>query len=185
MHFHGRPCKYGHTLRRISDRHCVECNAERNRKWQRANPDKINARNRAHRERNADRVRQQQRESYLRAKKNDPRRAMLQGAKARAKVRGQPCTITLDDIVIPERCPLLGLMLHVSGGKPKPDSPSLDRVFNAYGYVRGNVIVISHQANVRKGNLSSSELRVMAKNLARLERDAMHTIVRSGHEEHD
>lgn len=178
-YFHGKPCRQGHTLRRVSDRHCVECNANRNREWQRANPDKANARNREHRVRNAEKVRQQYRERYARVKKSDPRKAMLECARRRAKVRGLPCTITLADIVIPERCPLLGVMLVVNEGRHGPNSPSLDRILNAYGYVPGNVVVVSHQANARKGELSSSELRVLARNLAKLERDALHATIKA------
>lgn len=178
MYFQGRPCRYGHTLRRLSDRHCVECSTKRNRDKQRADPESANAKNRAWRRNNLEKSRLRDRARYAREKASDPRKYMLMCARHRSKIKGIACTITLDDIVIPVRCPLLGTSLVVNDKKHRSNSPSLDRIFNAYGYVPGNITVVSYQANARKGELSSSELRIIAKNLARLERDAMLSILK-------
>jgi len=178
MYFHGRPCKQGHTLRRTSDRHCVECNAKRNRDWQSANPSAANLKNREWRKNNPEKSRAQGRKRYARKKAADPRKYMLTCARRRARVRGLECTIAVTDIIIPTHCPLLGTLLVVNEGAHGPNSPSLDRVFNSYGYVPGNVVVVSHQANARKGELSSPDLRTLTRNLARLERDAMHAMIK-------
>lgn len=71
-------------------------------------------------------------------------------AKYRAKKAGTPFAITVADIPVPERCPILDIPL-VAGDKPTPNSPSIDRVDNAKGYVPGNVRVISRAANILKG----------------------------------
>lgn len=73
---------------------------------------------------------------------------MLASAKYRAKRDGCPFSITLDDIVIPQFCPILGHPLEKSTeGRAKLTSPSLDKVIPALGYVPGNVRVISVEAN--------------------------------------
>lgn len=63
-------------------------------------------------------------------------------------------------MVIPDFCPVLGLPLYRnSGGAAQgPNSPSLDRVNPALGYVRGNVKVISSKANAIKSNATPEEL---------------------------
>lgn len=73
---------------------------------------------------------------------------MLASAKYRAKRDGTPFSITRDDIVIPEFCPILGYRLSKStGGRACNASPSLDKVVPSLGYVPGNVRVISVEAN--------------------------------------
>ena len=51
-------------------------------------------------------------------------------------------TITINDLVFPERCPVLNIPL-LSTGKRTDNSPSLDRIIPSLGYVPGNVKVIS------------------------------------------
>ncbi|SKB50487.1 hypothetical protein SAMN05660880_01353 [Luteibacter sp. 22Crub2.1] len=62
--------------------------------------------------------------------------------------------------MIPLHCPVLGLPLYRnSGGAAQgPNSPSLDRIDPALGYVQGNVKVISSRANAIKSNASPEEL---------------------------
>lgn len=95
-------------------------------------------------------------------------RNLLHNAKARAKKLGQPCDLTLKDIVIPERCPLLGIPIKVGAGPLTGASPSLDRIRPSLGYVKGNVIVISFRANTIKSDSTPEELRLIASNVERL-----------------
>jgi len=99
-----------------------------------------------------------------RVKAKRPEYKMLQRARQRAKQRGIMCTISLEDIVIPPRCPILGIPLVVHRGAPGAfkDSPSLDRIIPSLGYVPGNVWVISQLANAMKGSASPDELRAFA-----------------------
>lgn len=83
-------------------------------------------------------------------------------AKARAKKRGLPFTITLRDVVIPERCPILGIRLDPLRTEKGPCSPSLDRIDSARGYEPGNVAVISDRANTLKNDGTASEHRLIA-----------------------
>lgn len=92
-------------------------------------------------------------------RKKQPKKRLLRGAKDRAKKKGIPCEITIDDIVIPEYCPILGCKLEVLSG---PNSPSLDRINPALGYIKGNIQVISCKANVMKNDATEDELRKFA-----------------------
>jgi hypothetical protein len=88
-----------------------------------------------------------------------PEFAMYHAAKTRAKRDRIPFTIDKQDISIPETCPVLGIPLFVSTGSRQSDnSPTLDRINNAQGYVKGNVLVISWRANNIKSNATVPEL---------------------------
>ena len=92
---------------------------------------------------------------------DDPAQEMLNGARKRAKRDGVPCTIGVDDIVVPAVCPALGIPLRVnrSGKGPRPNSPSLDKITPSLGYVPGNVCVISWRANAIKRDATLAEVR--------------------------
>ncbi len=90
------------------------------------------------------------------------RRRLLALAKLRAKRAGVPFTITLADIRIPARCPALGIPLRVGWGISSYQSPTLDRFVSAFGYIPGNVSVISHRANTIKSSASVGELDSIA-----------------------
>jgi|SRR5579859_5946110 len=93
--------------------------------------------------------------------KNNPVKYMLRGAKYRAKVQGLPFSVTEQDIRMPKRCPVLGIRLVFGKGRCQAQSPSLDRIIPAKGYVRGNVRVISHRANTIKNDATLRELRAV------------------------
>ena len=98
----------------------------------------------------------------------DPRLKLLYAARNRAKKNGLDCTITVDDIVIPELCPALGIRLEARIGAGRSNreylraSPSLDRIDNNKGYVPGNVAVISLRANMIKTDATAAELNAVA-----------------------
>lgn len=96
---------------------------------------------------------------------------MFYNAKARANKAGLPFTITIDDLTIPTHCPILGIPVFPVKGRGGGDhSPSLDRIKNELGYVRGNVIVISNRANRLKSDATIKELRDIASFYATLGR---------------
>lgn len=94
-------------------------------------------------------------------------RRLLSAARARARARGLDFNLTVEDIAIPENCPVLGMKLVYQRGKagPLPSSPTLDRVDNDKGYVRGNVRVISHRANALKSDGTLAELEAVVEYL--------------------
>ena len=97
---------------------------------------------------------------------NNPEKTLLKTARHRALKRGVEFNIDLSDIVIPEVCPILGIPIVISDGTGKPggrmDSPSLDRIDNEKGYVKGNVQVISHMANSMKFTANKEQLLAFA-----------------------
>ena len=97
---------------------------------------------------------------------------MFYNAKTRARKLGLPFTITIDDVLIPTHCPVLGIPLIRGTGRnsQSENSPTLDRVLPDKGYVRGNVIVISNRANRLKSDATIKELRDIASFYATLRR---------------
>lgn len=88
----------------------------------------------------------------------DPVKRLWNSAKSRAKVRGLSFNLELKDIVIPETCPYLGIPLQCGLSKPSDASPSIDRINNRVGYVRGNIEIISKRANTLKSDAKAYEL---------------------------
>jgi hypothetical protein len=85
---------------------------------------------------------------------------MLYRAEKRAAARGLDFNLTIDDVVIPSHCPVLGMTLLIrEGGRAgaADNSPTLDRINNSKGYVKGNVCVISWRANRIKGDATLAE----------------------------
>lgn len=98
----------------------------------------------------------------------DPRKVMVAHAKKRAAKKGVPFDILYTDIMIPHTCPLLNIPLRVNENKHSSNSPSLDRIIPELGYVKSNIMIISHKANVVKQDLSIDELELLTKNLRRV-----------------
>lgn len=154
---------------------------ESRNKWAKANRDKINAKTRErrasrteeqrvaereyrrkYREANADKIKAKNRRCY----EKSPETWILSNIKRRCREEGLPCNITVEDIVPPEFCPVLGLRLERNhNGReagPAPNSPSVDRIIPERGYVKGNVIVVSHMANAIKQNATPFDIRRVA-----------------------
>lgn len=80
---------------------------------------------------------------------------MMRGVKKRQRERGYEVNIDTSDIVIPPHCPILGIPLIIG---QYDNSPTLDRIDNSRGYVKGNVQVISYRANRFKSDATFEEL---------------------------
>jgi hypothetical protein len=90
--------------------------------------------------------------------KYKPTLAMLNNSKQRAKSSGLEHTLTIDDIVIPEYCPVLNIKLDPGDRKRHGNAPSIDRIDNSKGYVKENIMIISNRANLLKNNATIDEL---------------------------
>lgn len=77
---------------------------------------------------------------------------MWNNCKRRAQRKGIPCTITIDDISIPDKCPILDIPLVRGVGVVCANSPSIDQIEVGKGYVLGNIQVISSLANRMKNS---------------------------------
>lgn len=96
-----------------------------------------------------------------------PELRMFNGAKHRAKKRNLEFNIEVSDINIPEVCPILGT--KIEHGKLGNDTgPSLDRIDNALGYVKGNVWVVSRRANRIKSDATLDELEKIVAAMKRI-----------------
>ena len=87
-------------------------------------------------------------------------------AKRRAQKERLPFDIEVSDIIIPKQCPALGIPLIVLSGTE--NSPTLDKIHNERGYVKGNVIVVSRRANTIKSDATLVELEKVLKCYRRL-----------------
>lgn len=96
--------------------------------------------------------------------KRTAKKTIWKGCKIRAAAKELPFNITVEDIVIPDVCPVLGIpVFHQERRKLSDNSPSVDKIIPALGYVRGNIRVISLRANMLKRNGTASELIKVAR----------------------
>jgi len=147
------------------DHRCKKCNRERAKKYHEDNKDKILAKWREERN-NA--TKEQKLKKSIKHKewywKNIKQRILWRTAD-RAKRTGIEFNITIDDIIIPEICPLLEVPFIRGGKHDKWYTYSLDRIDNSKGYVKGNIQVITYLANTMKSQASKKELLTFAKNI--------------------
>jgi ribosomal protein L28 len=191
-YFTGEPCKNGHVAEWSTNQgKCLQCIRERGKRYhkklttERRNeylerrPQAYKTNRKAVDKRNANPVRRakhlaQQNQFYQIHKEErsiqgrekhraDPRLELLAKAKDRAKKLGRECDIELTDIILVDNCPLTGRKLEIGTRKSHSNSPTLDRIDNTRGYVKGNVAVVSHVANSAKKNLLLEELVMMGK----------------------
>ena len=122
------------------------------------------ANKKAYRDKNKDKI-------YARVKAwrlKYPHRVLTNGARQRAIKRGLEFNIEAVDVEIPKTCPILDIPIikhicvDVRSG-PHNNSPSIDRIDNTKGYIKGNIQVISHKANTMKANATPDELIKFAK----------------------
>jgi hypothetical protein len=95
-------------------------------------------------------------------------RGLLNQARHRAKRQSLPFDLVEQDIHIPSTCPVLGIPLFIGVGSHSSNSPSLDKFIPSKGYVRGNVYVISHRANMLKNDATLKESRLITKWMERI-----------------
>jgi hypothetical protein len=86
-------------------------------------------------------------------------RELFYGIKSRSKTyEDQIFDLDIKDIVIPSVCPVFGTEF-IRGSR---FAPSVDRIDNSKGYIKGNIQVISKLANIMKNNATQEELEKFA-----------------------
>lgn len=89
------------------------------------------------------------------------RQDLLNTMRTRAKQKGIPFDLSVEDIEWNTVCPVFGIPIY-HRKKQANNATSLDRLIPEKGYVKGNVIVISTKANRMKQNATVKELRQIA-----------------------
>ena len=135
---------------------CIACMSDSHKRWRDRQSDKSLQ---SISERNAIAVRLMRERS--------PISLLFNSMKARAKKAGMAFDLTLDDIQIPEVCPVLGIALKFGvrrgpGLKERDCRPSVDRINNAKGYTRDNIIIVSYRANRIKSDADFAEIVAIA-----------------------
>jgi len=185
--------------KRENSRKYYESNKEKkqeyNREWYKANKEKRREYNREYREANKERIQEYKREWYKANKerlqerrdankekkqeynreylKTNVEMSMWHSCKKRAKKGDLPFDLTIEDLEVPEKCPILGLELKAGNDSSREISPSLDRIVPELGYVKGNIRVISLRANRLKSDASIEELEAILKYMKEHERDSI------------
>lgn len=103
-----------------------------------------------------------------RFKNSHPGVFMYYNAKRRAKTKGYEFNIELIDIIIPKYCPYLNIPLIYGVKGDYENTPSLDRLDNSKGYVKGNILVVSKKGNSMKNSASFEELKTFCTNILKM-----------------
>lgn len=139
-------------------------------RWRQQNPDLKREYDRAYYRANKLTLAKQQTQYRENEKTINPVARMIRTSKHRAKKVGLDFNIDAADIVIPSVSPVLGIPLLIASKMGGSDaSPSIDRIDNNKGYIKGNVRVISNRANKLKSNATVVELELILQDLKRYE----------------
>lgn len=122
---------------------------------------------------NPERCRATNNKSQKSRRLRDPAGYLFSLTKGRAKEYGLAFDLTVEDLVIPNVCPILNIPIYFaeSGtyeGK-NPNSPSVDRIDPSLGYIKGNIQIISWRANHLKNNATLEELQAIVNYLVKNE----------------
>ena len=120
-------------------------------RWENATEEELAERRRKVNERTA------KTKPWLTRRKRRPEAYLFNIAKQRSKKKNIEFSITVEDLKMPEVCPLLGIKLD-SYSDDIDVHPSIDRIDSSKGYIKGNVWIISHKANRVKSDATSDEL---------------------------
>jgi hypothetical protein len=137
-YFNGKPCRKGHIGEKfVSSMSCVVCRDIKNKSLEHKKYSK-----------------EKYEELGLKFLKS-----MWWRAKKRSEKTGIEFNIEISDIIIPSVCPVFGIDFEVGVGKgPSDKSPSLDRIDNTKGYIKGNIQVISFKANRMKNDCNVDDM---------------------------
>lgn len=148
-------------------------NPDYNKKWADENRDKVNSYAKKSREANPERVAEIRKRHYKKNKeaiiadakkwaKDNPERKILNAARRSATANSIPFDLEIEDIVIPETCPVFGIPLFFSDGPRTWNTPSIDKIVPELGYVKGNIRIVSWRANWLKSNATHEELEALS-----------------------
>ena len=149
-YFTGKPCKWGHIAwRRLCDSYCYDCARALQKKKGYAYPDSPKSPKNWKKEH-----KEFYNPHYIAARH-------LNTVRTRAKKKGRDFNLTLEDMVIPSNCKICGTELKRNKLHAQSNTPSVDRIDNSLGYIKGNVAIICYRCNTIKGNMTIAILANM------------------------
>ncbi len=148
--------------------YCKECDRLRGIAYRAANIEKVRAYNISYRHKdNSFRHRMSPKGKTTRRYQETGPEALFRRARHTARWRGVylttpiPFTITAEDVKIlaaPMTCAITGMKLR-RGGVRDPLAPSLDRIDNKLGYVKGNIQVVARWVNLGRNATPLEEFK--------------------------
>ena len=174
-YYTGKPCPYGHiTYRYTKSAACMDCARPKLKTYLLNAKEKQPERFYAWRKKANDNWNHSEKglSAKQRWKKRDPKWAWvvsaLGGCRQRCEKSKVPYDLTNEYVysILVDTCPALGIPLIYPDGSLKKgmtiNSPTLDRLVPALGYVKGNVAILSLKANAIKSNANSEEVKQVA-----------------------
>jgi len=109
-------------------------------------------------------IKEQERNHKRERYSDNPMYISLLSKKTFSKKYNLPFNLTLEDLIVPEYCPLLNVKME----RGTPYTPSIDRIIPSLGYVKGNIQIVSLKANLMKTNATLKELKSFCENAPKL-----------------
>lgn len=96
-------------------------------------------------------------------------RALLYQYRSYAKRKGIEFNLTIEDIIIPEKCPLIDEPItRIIGAGKVMYNPSIWLMDETLGYIKGNIMIVSILANSMRSGTSKDKLILFAKRIKKL-----------------
>jgi hypothetical protein len=127
---------------------CKECRGKKAASYYQDNKDRIRLRMAEYYEKNKDK--------WVEYKNLNRATKMWYTANKTAEKKNLPFNITIEDISIPESCPVCGIVMETDTIRNKV--PSLDKYEPSRGYVVGNIWVICFKCNTRKQDMTGEKM---------------------------
>jgi hypothetical protein len=127
---------------------------QRRKEWAKNNKERIKDTGKVYRERTKERSKAW--------REDNKDKLYFLSIKGRATKKGFDFDLEESDLNSVVRCPVFGVELIRSVGKPSWNSSSVDRKDNAKGYVKGNIEIMSYLANSMKRNATDEQLILFA-----------------------
>lgn len=135
--------------------------------YRKANKEKVKIWNKAGKQKSSQDLIKRERKNRLKMEsfRRNIAHNLWKRTKDRAVKKGLEFNLLEEDIVIPTMCPILEIPIFVGTKKNYKNSPTIDRVDNSKGYIKGNVKIISMLANTMKNSASRKELFKFCQNV--------------------
>lgn len=148
--------------KRVQDKEYYAAYYERNKAklklqraaWKEANIDRVKATAKAYRDSTSE-IAKNYRDSHK-------DKLYFLSLKSRAVKKGLEFSLVEEDVLGVTVCPVFGFPLVRSSNGPSYDSPSVDRIDNTKGYVKGNIQIMSYLANSMKRDATDEQLILFA-----------------------